>query len=96
MLSLYYSMEADRLGMVAAANDVALPARRPLTRRQVECLQWIAEGKSAWDISQILNLSQYTVNEHLAAARRSLGVKTTTQAVVRAVQSGAVLPPCTS
>lgn len=90
MISLYYSMAATRLGMVAAALNVERQEDAKLSPRQIECLQWIAEGKSGWEISQILNLSEHTVNEHLAAARRRMGVRTTTQAVAHAVLRGIV------
>ena len=32
-----------------------------LSPRELECLEWAAEGKSAWEIGQILGISRYTV-----------------------------------
>ncbi len=66
-------------GLARADNDRPL-----LTPRQLECLRWVAAGESAGEIGRILNLSEHTVNEHLQAARRRLGVRTTTQAVMEA------------
>ena len=54
-----------------------------LTRREFECLQWAAKGKSAWDISQILGIKRRTVAFHLDNARAKLGVRTIAQAVLR-------------
>lgn len=90
MLSIYYALAAKRVGLLASieGND----RERALTRRQAECLQWIAAGKSSWEISEILGISEYTVNEHLAAARQRLGVRTTTQAAIRAVVTGQITP----
>lgn len=55
-----------------------------LTERQVECLLWTEQGKSARDIGEILGISRRTVEEHLALAASALGVRTRVQAVVRA------------
>lgn len=62
-----------------------------LTRRQLQCLAWVAAGKSAGDIGAILSLSPRTVEDHLAAAARALGVRTRVQAVVRAQALGLLI-----
>lgn len=59
-----------------------------LSQRQVECLTWAEEGKSARDTGQILGISQRTVEKHLEQAYGALGVRTRIQAVVRARQLG--------
>ena len=59
-----------------------------LTERQLECLRWTEEGKSARDIGTILGISARTVEEHIAVACAALGVRTRIQAVVRARQLG--------
>jgi DNA-binding CsgD family transcriptional regulator len=59
-----------------------------LSARQIECLYWVQEGKSAGDIGQILGLSGRTIEYHLAKACDALGVRTRVQAVVRARDSG--------
>lgn len=65
------------------------PERSPsLTKRQLECLSWTEEGKSARDIGQILGISQRTVEEHLALACATLEVRTRLQAVVKARRLG--------
>lgn len=69
-----------------AAED-AEPAAE-LTARQIECLRWTAEGKSSWDIAQILGISPRTVDEHLDNACRKLGVKRRAQAAVAAARAG--------
>lgn len=57
---------------------------RRVTKRQLDCLQWVAEGKSDWEISQILKISEFTVHNHVEGAKRVLGVTTRVQAVVAA------------
>jgi DNA-binding CsgD family transcriptional regulator len=64
-------------------------ARSPrLTPRQIECLVWVEQGKSARDIGDIIGISRRTAEEHIAAACASLGVRTRVQAVVRAREMG--------
>lgn len=36
-----------------------------LTKREIECLNWVSEGKTSWEISHILGISERTVNFHL-------------------------------
>ncbi|MGO4914854.1 helix-turn-helix transcriptional regulator [Pseudogemmobacter sp. W21_MBD1_M6] len=59
-------------------------ARRPLTKRQREALEWVGDGKTTQDIAQIMGLTPATVEKHLRLARESLDVETTAQAVLKA------------
>lgn len=75
--------------MVIAAHNkfITLPyisARRPLTDRQREALEWVGDGKTTQDIATIMGLTQATVEKHLRLARESLDVETTAQAVLKA------------
>jgi len=56
-----------------------------LTVRECECLQWTANGKTAWEISKILNLSESTVAFHLKNAINKMEVANRPQAVAKAV-----------
>lgn len=52
-----------------------------LTAREVECLRWAAQGKSAWEISRILGIARRTASFHLENAKAKLGVRSVCQAV---------------
>ncbi len=52
-----------------------------LSSRETEVLEWIVLGKANSDISKILNISIYTVKNHVANILRKLGVDNRTQAV---------------
>ena len=54
-----------------------------LTSREIDVLFWTAEGKSSWDISQILSISEATVNFHIKSAKEKLGVYNKTHAVAK-------------
>jgi LuxR family quorum sensing-dependent transcriptional regulator len=62
----------------------------PLTRREREVLAWVAQGKSAWEIGEILSIAKRTVDEHTQTATRKLGAINRTQAVVNAIQIGEI------
>ncbi|MFT3689223.1 helix-turn-helix transcriptional regulator [Paenirhodobacter sp.] len=59
-------------------------ARRALTARQREVLEWVADGKTTADIALIMGLTVATVEKHLRRAREVLDVETTAQAVLKA------------
>jgi DNA-binding CsgD family transcriptional regulator len=58
-----------------------------ISARELDCLKWTAAGKTAWEASVILGISERTVRYHLDIAREKLKCATTTQAVAKAVAS---------
>lgn len=61
-----------------------------LTRRERECLKWCAAGKTSWEISQILNISQHTADWYLASAARKLGATNRVHAVAEGIRRGVI------
>lgn len=59
-----------------------------LTPREIEILKWTADGKSADDIADILELSVNTVNFHVRNLILKFNVSNKTSAVVRALMFG--------
>lgn len=59
-----------------------------LTLREKEILRWTAEGKTAYEISQILSISERTVNFHINNVISKLGSANKTQAAVKAAALG--------
>jgi DNA-binding CsgD family transcriptional regulator len=69
------------------------PVGRPqLTARERECLRWAADGKTSWEIGQLLNMAERTVNFHLNNAMIKLDVCNRQHAVAKAVMNGAIAP----
>ncbi len=62
--------------------------RANLTKREIEVLNWIKEGKSSWEISTILELSKRTVDFHADRIKEKLGATTRPQAVAVALANG--------
>lgn len=57
-----------------------------LTQRQREVLQHVADGASASEIAEKLGISLSAVEKHLRLAREALSVRTTAQAVQKAIR----------
>jgi DNA-binding CsgD family transcriptional regulator len=61
-------------------------AAHSLTLREREVLWWAAQGKSAWEIGEILHIAKRTVDQHTQNAVRKLGAVNRTQAVAMALR----------
>jgi LuxR family quorum-sensing system transcriptional regulator SolR len=59
-----------------------------MTAREREVLRWTAEGKTAYEVSQILTVSERTVNFHINNVVAKLGASNKTQAAVKAATLG--------
>ena len=59
----------------------------PLTSRELECLQWVAEGKTSWEVSQILGVSERTVNFHISNVMQKTNSSTRQQAVSKFIST---------
>ncbi|WP_274630138.1 response regulator transcription factor [Arvimicrobium flavum] len=61
-----------------------------LSRREAECLGLAAAGKSEWEISRILGISEHTSEKHLLNAKMKLGAVNRVQAVAVAIRRGLI------
>ncbi|KXW57095.1 regulatory protein SdiA [Ferrovum myxofaciens] len=59
-----------------------------LTSREIELLRWTGDGKSSGEISDILNISERTVNFHIGNAMIKLNAANKAAAVIRAAMLG--------
>lgn len=59
-----------------------------ITTREKEVLRWTAEGKTAYEISKILAVSERTVNFHVNNVVAKLGTSNKTHAAVKAAALG--------
>ncbi|WP_370100271.1 response regulator transcription factor [Bradyrhizobium yuanmingense] len=55
-----------------------------------QCLRWIEQGKSSWEIGVMLNVSENTVNFHVKNAMRKLETSSRTKCVVKARRQGII------
>jgi LuxR family transcriptional regulator, quorum-sensing system regulator BjaR1 len=68
-------------GNLAAVKALAL------SPREIECLTWSSEGKTAWEISCILGLAQKTVEHYLASAAQKLNATNRSHAIAQAFRA---------
>jgi len=61
-----------------------------LTERELECLYWIAEGKTSDEIAMILGISRNTINNYITSVMRKTATKTRSEAIAYAVRNNLV------
>jgi len=84
LMAMYFHAHARR--KLIAGREVDGVALSP---REIQCLRWAAQGKSAWETGRIIGISRHTVAFHLDNAKAKLGVRSTIQAVARLTASKA-------
>lgn len=72
----------ERLTQLAPAKPVSRPR---LSKRERDCIAFVAEGKSDWEISVILGIGAATVHTYVEQGKRKLGAHTRAQAVAHAL-----------
>jgi DNA-binding CsgD family transcriptional regulator len=80
---------SSKIHAIAVERFVARTASTatPLTEQERLCLSWTMRGKTAWEISQILNRSRPTVDFHLQKAMRKLSASNKFHAAFKALQA---------
>ena len=77
---------ADQFAAVPLID--AGPPEEPLTAREREVLQLLAQGLANKQIAQRLSISEHTVKFHVAEVMAKLGAASRTEAVTRAARRG--------
>ncbi|MDD2336341.1 MAG: LuxR C-terminal-related transcriptional regulator [Geobacteraceae bacterium] len=73
-----------------AGNKLPNADSTVLSPREKEVLDWLKQGKSSWDISVILDISERTVNFHVYNIMGKLGATNRPQAVAVAASLGLI------
>src|SRR5471030_1980545 len=61
-----------------------------LTPRELECLHWLAEGKTSWEISRILSITERTAIFHINNCMEKLGATNRVQVIMKAVRANMI------
>ncbi|MCD2172796.1 response regulator transcription factor [Rhizobium sp. C4] len=72
---------------VAEGLDADTPRFR---KREIEVVEWTAEGKTSSEIALLLGLSEYTVNEYIGSAMRKLEALNRIHLVTKAIRVGII------
>ncbi|HRX40850.1 MAG TPA: LuxR family transcriptional regulator [Parvularculaceae bacterium] len=85
-----FAFQAARAMVFNAFPLAKRPTKGPLTQRQLECVLFVARGKSNWEIGKILGISEGTVKRHIEDARAHYEVGSRMQVVMRALFEGQI------
>lgn len=86
------AVQAVDAGLVVLSEPpVAEELVEPLTERELELLDLLAEGLSNKLIAYRLSISEHTVKTHVASIFAKLGVSSRTEAVSQAIRRGLVM-----
>lgn len=62
-----------------------------LSKREIECMSWLIQGKTSWEISRILTISERTVDFHVSNIVAKLGCSNRQQAVATVILNGQLM-----
>jgi len=82
-----HAQEAAARIMMPAVQDPDLPT---LTPREIESLRWTMDGKTAWEVGNILGISERTAVLHVNNAMHKLNCVNKHQAVLKALRLGLI------
>lgn len=72
--------------LLAAEHAQNLRKSLVLGNRERQCLDWTAQGKTSFEISKILDLSEHTVNNYIVSATRKLSASNRAHAIAKALR----------
>ncbi len=78
----------DQFRELSSIDTVVENVFSPLTPREIEILDCVAQGNSNKEIARILSISDQTVKNHITSILRKLAVNDRTQAVIYALRHG--------
>jgi DNA-binding NarL/FixJ family response regulator len=90
-LTIDSDLATKLIGFVSDGSDT-LPAYEALTDREVEVLTLAGKGYTNKAVGHELSISRRTVQGHLARIFKKLEVNNRTEAVMRAVSLGLIIP----
>lgn len=83
-LSLSYALSAT------AGETTGNAMSSPVSDRELECLRWVSEGKTAEEIATIVGVTSNTVNSYVNHAIRKLSARNRAMAIATAIRSGVI------
>ncbi len=73
-----------------AIFEQSLPGKHPLTKRERQCLYWVAMGKTDDEVGELLAIGKWTVVSHLKSAKYKLGCANRASVVAKALDEGMI------
>ncbi|MEO7243995.1 MAG: autoinducer binding domain-containing protein [Rubrivivax sp.] len=85
-----FAVHAQDAALRLLLPAVQQPERPAMTPREIEALNWTMDGKTAWEVGQILGISERTAVLHINNAMHKLGCVNKHQAVLKALRLGLI------
>jgi DNA-binding CsgD family transcriptional regulator len=89
-IPLIHALTVQYRSRLSELQGDPVTATRSLTFKETECLRWCKEGKTNWEIGEIMSISEKTVEFHLSNTIKKLNVSNRITAVVKGIQLGIV------
>lgn len=89
-LRLQMLLEMSSLALLRVEDEMVMPRAMKFSKRELEILQWTAEGKTSAEISMILSISENTVNFHQKNMQKKFDAPNKTQIACYAVAIGLI------
>ena len=83
-------VHASYLASLIFSEQVKSGRELELTDRELECLYWIAEGKTSDEIATIIGISKNTINNYITSVMRKTATRTRSEAIAYAVRNNLV------
>ncbi|KWW17393.1 hypothetical protein AS888_22620 [Peribacillus simplex] len=84
-------MLSHYLSLAVSSTFAAVPPQYLLSKREVEALQHLANGLGLKQMAPKMQVSEYTVRDHISSAIRKLGATHRTEAVAVAIRSKMIM-----
>lgn len=83
-----FAVHAQDAAVRILLPTLADPSLPSLTPRELESLRWTMEGKTAWEVGELLGIAERTAALHVNNATHKLGCVNKHQAVLKALRLG--------
>ncbi len=83
-----FAVHAQDAALRILVPNSADPTVPSLTPRELEALRWTMEGKTAWEVGDVLGIAERTAVLHVSNATHKLGCVNKHQAVLKALRLG--------
>ena len=85
-----FAVHAQDAALRILTPNLTVPGAPSLTPRELEALRWTMEGKTAWEVGNVLGISERTAALHVNNATHKLGCVNKHQAVLKALRLGLI------
>lgn len=72
-------------------NILEQPETEKLTKRETDVLNFVAAGKTNWEVSKIFDISEHSVAQHMKNISRKMNAANRAHAVTLAIKSGQII-----